>query len=268
MCVKSGEIQTDSDRRGKKSVQLKWKSKVHKLHGMFTIDGGCTKFMWRQSCLWASSFYILTSMAGVLSQHWRGLPALLTGIPRDPQPHLPRLCWINLLVHARVQTVYTPADLVLSHTAEVSLHVLAQQHSSIQDVESGDQIKKKKSFPSFLPEDSRRGSVSVAALARSTRSAFLARCHPKIEVSAEQQIRHKTYENSYSIISLLWKKIKLTNRKGRMELKRGVGFLPIASVSSYRPLPLLVFFFYPALQPREMSSEMSCVYMESGAEPL
>lgn len=143
MCVKSGEIQTDSDRRGKKSVQLKWKSKVYKLHGMFTIDGGCTKFMWRQSCLWASSFYILTSMAGVLSQHWRGLPALLTGIPRDPQPHLLRHCWINLLVHARVQTVYTPADLVLSHTAEVSLHVLAQQHSSIQDVESGDQIKKK-----------------------------------------------------------------------------------------------------------------------------
>lgn len=110
----------------------------------------------------------------------------------------------------------------------------------------------------------------MPALARSTRSAFLARCHPKIEVSAEQQIRHKTYENSYimSIISLLWKKIKLTNRKGRMELKRGVGFLPIASVSSYRPLPLLVFFFYPALQPSEISSEMSCVYMESGAEPL
>lgn len=149
----------------------------------------------------------------------------------------------------RTQTVYARADLVLSHAAEVSLHVLALRHSSIQDVESGDQIIffKKKSFPSFLPEDSRRASVSVPAPARSARSAFLARCHPRIEVSVEQQIRRKTHENSYitRIISLLWKKKnKAYQQKGENGAQKRCRFSSDCSCQQLQAIASLGFLFF------------------------
>lgn len=216
--------------------------------GMFKVKSGCIKFMWCQSlaCGHHLCVFLHQILAGVLTQHWRGLPAHLTGTWRDHKPHLLRHCWINLLVHAHEQTVYTSADLVLSHAAEVSLHVLTQQRSSIQDVWSGDRIKNK-SPPIFHPFrgleerewfQTRVGRVKKVSLLGSSSPQSRGGCGTKAQTL-------NTYENCFimTIISRLARKSSLrVERWGCSSKEVYVFFLLLLSAGRGHCLSRFSFF--------------------------
>lgn len=142
--------------------------------------------------------FVHQMMAGVLTQHWWGLPGYLTGTQT-----LSLICWDtaeSTCTCTQTYKLFTHWPTLCCHTLLNSpctcLHNILHWFRMCKVIIRG----KKKTLPSFFfPEVSGRGSVSRPVLARSKRSAFMALCHPKLEVSAEQKVRHKTDMKTFTL---------------------------------------------------------------------